>query len=231
MLSLRNNFLICLVLLLCAGCAIFPFQKGGGEVAFYVSTEGNDSWSGASPSPNWTKTDGPFATLERARDAIRESKEKAPAPPRFTVYVREGLYTISDTFVLTSADAGSSQCPITYRAYKNEKPHLIGGKRIAGFKPVDDPNVLKRISASYRDAILQVDLKAEGLTEYGEMKPRGFGRPMYPAGLELFFNDKPMTLAQWPNEGWATIAEYPKKKQETQFKIYRRPAFVMERCR
>jgi hypothetical protein len=35
------------------------------------------------------------------------------------------------------------------------------------------------------------------------------GRPGYPSHLELFFNNEPMQLARWPNEGWALIADVP----------------------
>jgi hypothetical protein len=38
---------------------------------FYVAPGANDAWSGLLPTPNAAKTDGPFATLERARDEIR----------------------------------------------------------------------------------------------------------------------------------------------------------------
>ncbi|MFW6162701.1 MAG: right-handed parallel beta-helix repeat-containing protein, partial [Planctomycetota bacterium] len=37
----------------------------------FVSTEGNDAWSGTVGAPNADATDGPFATLARARDAVR----------------------------------------------------------------------------------------------------------------------------------------------------------------
>ena len=40
---------------------------------FYVAPDGNDGWSGRSPKANADRTDGPFATLERARDAIRNN--------------------------------------------------------------------------------------------------------------------------------------------------------------
>ena len=44
------------------------------EGNFFVSPEGNDSWSGGRPEPSADKTDGPFATLESARDAARKLK-------------------------------------------------------------------------------------------------------------------------------------------------------------
>ncbi|MBK6282561.1 MAG: hypothetical protein IPF54_07745 [Draconibacterium sp.] len=34
---------------------------------FYVAANGNDGWSGNLDSPNFAKTDGPFATIERAQ--------------------------------------------------------------------------------------------------------------------------------------------------------------------
>ena len=39
---------------------------------FYVAPAGDDAWSGRLPKTNADRTDGPFATLERARDAIRQ---------------------------------------------------------------------------------------------------------------------------------------------------------------
>jgi hypothetical protein len=41
---------------------------------WHVSPSGNDAWSGSLAEPNAGRTDGPVATLERARDAIRERR-------------------------------------------------------------------------------------------------------------------------------------------------------------
>ena len=48
---------------------------------FYVATDGNDAWSGTLASPNAEKSDGPFATLQRARDAVRAKGRRAPPRP------------------------------------------------------------------------------------------------------------------------------------------------------
>ena len=42
---------------------------------FYVSPSGSDAWSGTLADPSKQRNDGPFATLQRARDAIRELKQ------------------------------------------------------------------------------------------------------------------------------------------------------------
>ena len=39
---------------------------------FYVSPSGNDKWSGKISGPTRSLRDGPFRTLARARDAVRE---------------------------------------------------------------------------------------------------------------------------------------------------------------
>jgi len=46
-------------------------SKTNTTIHFHVATNGNDAWSGTLPEPNAAKTDGPFATLRRARDAVR----------------------------------------------------------------------------------------------------------------------------------------------------------------
>ena len=49
--------------------------------------------------------------------------------------------------------------------------------------------------------------RALGITDFGEMKSRGFSRAAVPAHCELFFNHRPMTLARWPNEGYVKIVQ------------------------
>src|SRR5207249_7797146 len=44
---------------------------GTGLADFYVATNGNDSWSGTLDAPNGDSSDGPFATLNRARQAVQ----------------------------------------------------------------------------------------------------------------------------------------------------------------
>ncbi len=106
-----------------------------GKVIFYVSPKGNDAWSGKLSQPNKTHTDGPFATLSRARDAIRELKEKQGGLKQpVIVFLRGGLYFLPEPFVLGPEDSGTKECPILYTAYKDEKPIISGGKLISNWK-------------------------------------------------------------------------------------------------
>jgi hypothetical protein len=63
---------------------------------------------------------------------------------------------------------------------------------------------LQRLDVSARDKILQIDLRAVGIQNQGSYPEAFRGAPPVP---ELFFNDQRLTLARWPNEGWATIAK------------------------
>jgi len=73
---------------------------------FYVATNGDDAWSGKLAAPNAAKTDGPFATLARARDAVRELKKEG-AKKDIVVLVRGGTYYLKDTVVFGLEDSAA----------------------------------------------------------------------------------------------------------------------------
>lgn len=174
----------------------------------YVSPKGNDTWSGERATPNWRKTDGPFATLERARDEIRRRKV-AGGPPLgpVTVELQAGIYELAKPFELTTEDSGTADSPIVYRARKGAVVRLVGGRVLGGFGPVADEAVRQRLLPEARDQVLQTDLKAQGITAFGEMKSATTWGSSSP-GMELFFADQPMTVARWPNEGFTRIVDH-----------------------
>jgi len=166
---------------------------------FYVARNGNDAWSGRLAQPNPAGSDGPFATLERARDEIRKLKKAGKLPGGgVTVEVCGGVYERTRPFELTAEDSGTRDARVVYRARPGEEIHLVGGKVVTGFKPVTDAAVLGRLDASARGKVLQADLRALGISDFG--KASG-------GGMEVFFRDKPMTVARWPNEGFVRIAD------------------------
>jgi hypothetical protein len=184
------------VLLASACCAAGAART---PTALYVAASGRDDWSGRLPAPNRKGTDGPFATLERARDEIRKMKQAGGLPRGgATVMVRGGTYQREGPFVLTTEDSGSEGSPVIYRAYKGEQVRLVGGRAVTNFGPVTDPAILRRLDAAARGKVLQADLRALGIMDFGEVKG---------GGLELFFQDRPVTLARWPNEGFTRIVD------------------------
>ncbi len=99
--------------------------------ATYVSPQGNDNWSGGLAQPNAAGTDGPVATLEHARDILRQKKAAAAEERR--VVVAEGRYQLTKPFVLTPEDSVA-----TYEAAPGAHPVFSGGKVIRGFQPGED---------------------------------------------------------------------------------------------
>jgi len=179
-------------------------------VGLYVSPQGNDSWSGKLDSPNEGRTDGPFATLGAARQAIREMKKTTGRPAGgAAVWIRPGDYYLERGFELTEEDSGTAESPIVYRAAETQNARLVGGREVSSWRKVEDQAILNRFDPAARGNVVQADLKALGITNFGRLSSRGFGRAVTPAQLELFFSGKPMTLARWPNSGFTKIVGYP----------------------
>ena len=103
----------------------------GGAAAFYVSTSGNDTWSGTLPAPNAGNTDGPFKTFDRARAVVQGVNKTGLT--QVTVQFRAGTYFLPATEHFTSADSGTSSTQIIYENFANETPVLSGGVRVTGW--------------------------------------------------------------------------------------------------
>jgi len=79
---------------------------GPTPIDFFVSPQGNDAWSGRLADP--AENDGPFATLERARDALREAKKAGRCSGGGTVWLKSGVYELHRTFTLGLEDSGTA---------------------------------------------------------------------------------------------------------------------------
>ncbi len=174
---------------------------------YFVAPSGNDQWSGRLAAPNRDSSDGPFVTLSRARDAIRQLKKTSGLPDGgVTVWIAPGMYCLEQGLELTAEDSGLAGKPIVYRAAGEGQVRITGGKAVTDWQKVTDPAILARLQPSAKGNVFQTHLKAQGITNYGALRSRGFGRATVPAALELFFKDQPMTLARWPNNGFEKIA-------------------------
>ncbi|MHC4124796.1 MAG: right-handed parallel beta-helix repeat-containing protein, partial [Planctomycetota bacterium] len=110
-------------LLLAFGLQSGAFAKNI-KADFFVSPVGSDTNPG-------TK-DKPFATLEKARDAVRV--KLADMDRDIIVLLRVGEYFIDRTITFNLQDSGRNGHRVIYKNYPNEKPVLIGGKRITNWK-------------------------------------------------------------------------------------------------
>lgn len=167
-------------------------------VELFVAPDGDDAAPGTREQP--------FATLERARDRLREIKKQGGLPPGgAAVWLRGGRHARSRTFTLTAEDSGTAETPVVYRAVPGERPRLCGGARIEQFAPVTDAAILARLPEEARAKVVRADLAAAGVKDYGKLAPRGYGRGTQ-AQLEVFFNQRPLQPARWPNQGFVKVA-------------------------
>jgi hypothetical protein len=79
--------------------------------------------------------DGPLPTIQAARDRIRARRAQGQwTDLPITVSIRAGTYFLTEPITFDPQDSGKPNAPITYTAYKNEKPIISGGKVINGWQ-------------------------------------------------------------------------------------------------
>jgi parallel beta-helix repeat protein len=159
---------------------------------FWVAPSGSDQNPGTQEKP--------FQTIPRAQAAVREAMKAAPAAQ--TIWLAGGVYRLEKTLEIAAADSGRPTAPVTYQAMPKQEVRLVGGCPIppTAFHAVTDAAVLARLDPAARGKVLAADLKALGVSDFGGVAPDG-------RRAEVFFNDKPLTLARWPNEGFVKIAD------------------------
>jgi hypothetical protein len=103
-------------------------------VTIYVSAQdGNDGFSGRLAAPNCkipgcAAADGPFATLDRAREFIWSLNKTGLK--EVIVQLRGGTYYLAKTAMFGSADSGSPATEIIFENYPGETPVISGGMRV-----------------------------------------------------------------------------------------------------
>jgi hypothetical protein len=90
------------------------------------------------------------------------------------IIIREGCYFLSEAFILNPEDSGTDKSPITWRAAKNEKVILSGGKSINGKWKTKDGKIW--------------------VVDIPEAKNNNWNF------RQLFVNGKRMTRARFPNK-------------------------------
>jgi len=189
-------FFCLIVLVACCGRPAVTGAAGAEPLKLYVSPRGDDAASGRTPRLGMPQ--GPFATLQKARDEIRRLKGKGQLHFGAVVYCDKGDYRLDGPFTLGPEDSGTARAAIVYRGLGGGQSRITGGKPLGGFRP-------------YREKIVQCDLKANGLA----------GRRLD----ALFFRGKRQPVARWPNVDpsdphggrWAHVAKVEGKENHKEF--------------
>jgi len=99
------------------------------DVVVHVAPTGDDTGDGSRAKP--------VASLIGARDAVRRLRAEGKAGP-VRVVVAGGTYRFAEPLVLTPEDSGSFKAPVCYEAAPGAKPVLSGGRRITGFRALEN---------------------------------------------------------------------------------------------
>ena len=125
---------------------------------FFVAPNGNDSWSGKLASVNSSKSDGPFRTIQKAKEAVRELKKKVYTPEEvpidsryvgsphklgggrdILVLIREGYYSLEKTLEFSPEDGGErveTNLPTGAFEYHKLKDYFVTYAAYPGENPI-----------------------------------------------------------------------------------------------
>ena len=162
---------------------------------FHIALSGKDTNAGTAAAP--------FATLERARMAVREWR-KADGKGGATVWIESGVYPLASTFELGAEDSGTAESPILWRAKKDGAAQLDARRRIDAkdFHKVTDAALLARMAEEARGHVWALDLAKAGI-QHGKRPADLFDDS---GGLpDLYCNGERQTLSRWPNETKTTM--------------------------
>ena len=158
---------------------------------FYVALDGKDTNAGTEGAP--------FATLTRARDAVRVLKQAGPWPrDGVTVWIREGVYRFDTTLQLGPEDSGAADAPVVYRASVGENVVFDGSRPIdaTSWRKVDDASTLARLCPAARGNVLKAVIADESTAN-----------ALANSGTRLSIDGRMMQLAQFPNVGYCHIGK------------------------
>ncbi|MYF91788.1 MAG: hypothetical protein F4184_06670 [Gemmatimonadetes bacterium] len=118
----------------------------------------------------------PFATLEGARDAVRELKATSGLPTGgLKVRVRNGVHALAHGVHFGPEDSGTAAALIVYCPAEGETVRLLGGRQLdpAAWTPVTEPAVRARLAEGAKEHVVQIDLTAQGVTDLGTFVSHG----------------------------------------------------------
>ncbi len=177
---------------LCLLALVYCVSAAGAAGEYYVAPDGDDGNPGTQAQP--------FATLTRARNALRRRK-KAKPDTDYRVLLRGGTYRIDETVVFSLKDSAADNHTITWAAFPGERPVLTPAVPLRKWKKVDTPPA--GLPAEARGRVWSAQLP-EGLgrfyTLYKGTKrlPRARGKGFKPTNKARSWRAADQTVMHFP---------------------------------
>ena len=172
-------------------------EYNDGVLTVYVATNGKADADGSEKKP--------YATIEAARDAIRQIDKTGL--DGINVIVKSGIYIVDEAITFTAEDSGTKSCPITYigedGAVINGGVHLTAADFTSPDKTTES---WKYFPDEVKDKLVMLDLhklgyEAENAEEFLNIfvNLTSF-TPLYSGSTKL-------TVARYPNDGCERVRE------------------------
>lgn len=177
-----------------------------GALDLYVDRAGRDTDRGTA--------DRPFATLSRARDAVRASGRLGREP--VTVHVRAGVYYLPETLVFTAGDSGKREAPVTYEGDPAGGSVLSGGLGLnLEWEPYSNGVYRAKVPAGLEIDQLFVNNERQPMARYPNYDPNQ--RMMHGFAADAFSNER---AARWADPvGGYMHAMHPAHWGDVHFRI------------
>jgi len=125
---------------------------------YFVSPSGDDANSGTLQKP--------FATLQRAQEAVRQKRGE--------VFLRDGTYYLPAPLVFTAEDSGTKESPVVFQNYKNEKPVISGGIKLdnLNWQPFTNGILQTKVPADLQTEEIFINGERQILARYPNFDPK-----------------------------------------------------------
>ncbi|MGZ0077226.1 right-handed parallel beta-helix repeat-containing protein [Methylomonas sp. YC3] len=169
--------------------AIFSFSTSAMPLDIYVSNLGNDKSNGRSFETDQSDIVGPFQSIHRAQQEIRDLKKNGKFKESITIHIQKGKYLQKNPLEFDIRDSGFLGREVHWQA-ENGPVEIIGAVRVANCMQTDG-NIWSCPTAG-------LDLSKIKFLD-NSRKPGNI------PGFELFVNSRRLHLARWPDAEWAHI--------------------------
>ncbi len=154
-----------------------------------------------------------FSKISGATSAISNIRKSGKPYPEdgITVILHEGVYQKETMYFLDESWRKRGSTPLTFKAAVGEEVIITGDKNIDGsaFQSASDSEKARLVDAAAREHLVKIDLKAQGVTELGEISlPGSYQLVPYqkiPTMAELVINGKVQNIARYPNSGYMMV--------------------------
>ena len=182
---MRSSRLGCCV---AVSCFVLSFSLPVFGKDVYVAKTGSDDHPGTKEQP--------LASIAKAVDVMRESGAG-------TLWIGPGEYEVVQGIRLDARHSGTAETPLVIRATDPGKTRISGARAVGAFRPISAEEAKTLVSEDAESHVQVADLSAQG---FAPLAPKPLQYRTH--GLEeVVFDDRPMQVARWPNDGFAVFDE------------------------